>query len=36
VTLPLDLQALAAGALVVAAGYLIFACTGFSLLWRVV
>jgi uncharacterized membrane protein YfcA len=30
VTLPLDLQALAAGALVVAAGYLIFACTGFG------
>jgi uncharacterized protein len=30
VTLPLDLQALAVGALVVAAGYLIFACTGFG------
>jgi uncharacterized membrane protein YfcA len=30
VTLPLDLPALLAGALVVTAGYLIFACTGFG------
>jgi uncharacterized membrane protein YfcA len=30
VTLPLDLPALVAGALVVTAGYLIFACTGFG------
>jgi uncharacterized membrane protein YfcA len=30
VTLPVDPAALAAGALVVAAGYVIFACTGFG------